>query len=184
MDDTDQRILIGMTGASGQTFGATAVKLLSELPVELHLILSGACVINLRQEGTTTPDQLREMADVTYTGDSTDSPVVDQSFDVDGMIIAPCSMKTLAGVAHREETNLIARAATNQLEKNQPVVLMPREKPLNLIHLRNMKRVTEIGGTIMPPNMETSGFAPEDDVRGPVRRQMFRVLHTVGIPIE
>lgn len=181
MDDTGKRILVGMTGASGQTFGATAVELLSQSPVEVHLILSQASLINLRQEGATTPDQLREMADEVYPSDETDAPVADPSFDVDGMVVAPCSMKTLAGIAHGEDANLIARAANNQLDQGRPVVVVPREKPLNLIHLRNMERVADTGALIMPPNLETSGFEADGTFDGPVEQQVTRVLDAVGV---
>lgn len=181
MDDAGKRVLVGMTGASGQIFGAMAVELLSDSPVEVHLILSRAAIINMQQEGATTVDRLFEMADETYDSDATDAPVADPSFETDAMVVAPCSMKTLAGVAHGDDTNLIARVASNQLTRDRPVVLMPREKPLNLIHLRNMERVVAKGGRILPPILETSGFDADGTVDAPVRRQLTRVLEAIGI---
>lgn len=181
MDGTDPVIVVGMTGASGQAFGATAVELLDRTSANVHLVLSRASVINLRQEGGVQPAALREMADETYTGDDEDAPIADPSFESDGVIVAPCSMKTLAGVAHGADAGLIATVATNQLDRGRPVVLMPREKPLNLIHLRNMRRASEAGGRILPPNLETSGFDAAGTVDDPIRSRMQGVLEAVGI---
>lgn len=184
MGATGDVIVVGMTGASGQTFGATAVSLLAEQSVEVHLILSRASITNLRQEGDVTPDELREIADATYDGSDDDAAVAASSFEADGMIVAPCSMKTLAGIAHSEDANLIARVANGLLDERAPVVVMPREKPLNLIHLRNMRGVTDAGATVMPPNLETTGFDADGTFDGPVRRQVARALEVVGVAPE
>ncbi|HEY6773503.1 MAG TPA: UbiX family flavin prenyltransferase, partial [Oxalicibacterium sp.] len=119
--------------------------------VETHLLVSEAGVLNLHQELDLNRKDVEALADVTYNVRDIGAAIASGSFQSDGMIVAPCSMKTLAAVAHGFSDNLIARAADVTLKERRRLVLMVRETPFNLAHLRNMTAVTEMGGIIFPP---------------------------------
>lgn len=173
---TPTRFVLAMTGATGQIFGVTALDELAGSSVETHLVVSPPSMITLEQEGLASLDELRDRADFAYTTDETDAPIADPSFDHAGVLVSPCSMKTLAGVAHARRANLISTVADASLEAGRPVVLMPREKPLNLIHLRNMRRVHERGGTLSLPMLEARGTGEAEPLEAVVRGTVGRVL--------
>ena len=147
-----KRLVIAMTGASGAIYG---VRLLEQLRksggVETHLMISDAAALNLHHELDIKRKDVEALADSVHSVRDIGACVASGSFQTDGMVIAPCSMKTLASVAHGMCDNLITRAADVMLKERRRLVLMVRETPFNLAHLRNMTAVTEMGGIIFPP---------------------------------
>jgi len=147
-----QRLIIGMTGATGAIYGIRILEVLQEFSDwESHLVISSAGLVNLKHELDMSRQSLYDLADVTYHIDDIAARIASGSFKTEGMIIAPCSMKTLASVAHGFGDNLISRAADVVLKERRKLLLVPRETPLNLAHIRNMASVTEMGGIIFPP---------------------------------
>ncbi|MFC5476455.1 UbiX family flavin prenyltransferase [Paraherbaspirillum soli] len=147
-----RRLIIGITGATGAIYGVRLLQLLREMPgIETHLLISDAGVLNLHQELDMRRKQVETLAHVVHNVRDVGAAIASGSFQSDGMIIAPCSMKTLASVANGLSDNLIARAADVVLKERRRLVLMVRETPFNLAHLRNMTSVTEMGGIIFPP---------------------------------
>ena len=147
-----RRLIVAITGATGAVYG---VRLLRHLRaaggVETHLLLTDAGVLNLHQELDLNRKDVEALADVVHNVRDVGASIASGSFQSDGMIVAPCSMKTLASVAHGLCDNLVARAADVVLKERRRLVLMVRETPFNLAHLRNMTAVTEMGGIIFPP---------------------------------
>ena len=149
---TPRRLVIAITGATGSIYGIRLLQVLRETAgVETHLMLSDAGVLNLHQELDMNRKDAEAMADVVHNVRDIGASIASGSFQSDGMIVAPCSMKTLAAVAHGFSDNLISRAADVVLKERRRLVLMVRETPFNLAHLRNMTAVTEMGGIIFPP---------------------------------
>ncbi len=152
MAERPRRIVIAITGATGAVYGVRLLQHLQHLPnVETHLIVSDAAVLTLHQETGLQRRQVDALAHVVHKVRDVGASIASGSFQSDGMVIAPCSMKTLASVAHGLSDNLIARAADVVLKERRRLVLMVRETPFNLAHLRNMTAVTEMGGIIFPP---------------------------------
>ena len=146
------RLIVAITGATGVIYGVRLLQALRHIAgVETHLLISEAGVLNLHQELDLNRKDVEALADVTYNVRDVGAAIASGSFQSDGMIVAPCSMKTLAAVAHGFSDNLIARAADVTLKERRRLVLMVRETPFNLAHLRNMTVVTEMGGIIFPP---------------------------------
>ena len=147
-----QRLIVAITGASGAVYG---VRLLAQLralgSVETHLMISDAAALNLHHELELKRADIEALASRVHSVRDIGACVASGSFQSDGMVIAPCSMKTLASVAHGMCDNLITRAADVMLKERRKLVLMVRETPFNLAHLRNMTAVTEMGGIIFPP---------------------------------
>jgi 4-hydroxy-3-polyprenylbenzoate decarboxylase len=147
-----KRLVIAMTGASGAVYGVRLLEQLRETPgVETHLMISDAAALNLHHELDLKRKEIEALADVVHSVRDIGACVASGSFHSDGMVIAPCSMKTLASVSHGMCDNLITRAADVMLKERRRLVLMVRETPFNLAHLRNMTAVTEMGGIIFPP---------------------------------
>ena len=147
-----RRIVIGMTGATGAIYGVRLLEVLRVLDAyETHLVVSQAGFINLRHELDMDRKTLHALADVAYDVNDVAAAIASGAFKTAGMVIAPCSMKTLGSVAHGLSDNLIARAADVTLKERRRLVVMPRETPLNLAHLRNMVSATEMGAIIFPP---------------------------------
>ena len=146
------RLVVAITGASGAVYG---VRLLEHLrasrAVETHLVLSPAGVLNVFQELGRKRGDIEALADVVHAPGDIGAAIASGSFPTNGMVVAPCSMKTLAAVALGLADNLIARAADVCLKERRRLVLLVRETPLNLAHIRNMETVTLMGGTIFPP---------------------------------
>jgi polyprenyl P-hydroxybenzoate/phenylacrylic acid decarboxylase-like protein len=147
-----KRLIVAVTGATGSIYGMRILQQLRALGGwESHLIVSDAGVLNAWQEYGLTRKDLDKLADVVHNPRDVGASISSGSFITHGMVIAPCSMKTLAGVAHAFSDNLITRAADVILKERRRLVLLVREAPLNLAHLRNMVQVTEMGGIIFPP---------------------------------
>ena len=147
-----KRLIVAITGATGAVYGVRLLQVLREAPgVETHLMVSDAGVLNLHQELDMNRKDVEALAHVVHNVRDIGASIASGSFQSEGMIVAPCSMKTLASIAHGLSDNLIARAADVVLKERRRLVLMVRETPFNLAHLRNMTAVTEMGGIIYPP---------------------------------
>jgi 4-hydroxy-3-polyprenylbenzoate decarboxylase len=152
MPPIPKRLIIAITGATGAVYGVRLLQVLRDVPnVETHLMVSDAGVLNLHQELDMNRKDVEVLADVVHNVRDIGASIASGSFQSEGMIVAPCSMKTLASIAHGLSENLITRAADVVLKERRRLVLMVRETPFNLAHLRNMIAVTEMGGIIFPP---------------------------------
>lgn len=147
----DARIVVGITGASGAVYGVRLLELLRDLPVETHLIATRWARATIEHETGYSFAQVKALADVAYGEGDQGAAVSSGSFLTHGMVIAPCSAKTLAAIANGFAYNLICRAADVVLKERRRLVLAVRETPLHAIHLRNMLTLTELGATICPP---------------------------------
>ena len=152
MSDSPRRLVVAITGASGAIYG---VRLLEHLrasrAVETHLLLSPAGVLNVSQELGRKRADVERLADVVHNVSDIGASIASGSFRTHGMVVAPCSVKTLAAIANGLADNLIARAADVCLKERRRLLLLVRETPLNLAHIRNMESVTLMGGVIFPP---------------------------------
>ncbi len=147
-----RRIVVAVTGASGAIYGVRLLQALAALDaVETHVVVSSSGAITALQELDMKRADIEALASVAHGVKDIGASIASGSFDADSMIVAPCSMKTLAAIAHGLSDNLIARAADVMLKQRRRLVLLARETPLNLAHLRNMVAVTEMGGIVMPP---------------------------------
>jgi 2,5-furandicarboxylate decarboxylase 2 len=146
------RIVVGISGASGAMIGVRLLAALRRLGThETHLIVSASGAITVAQELGLTRSDLDGLTDITHNVRDIGATIASGSFVTEGMVIAPCSMKTLAGVANGFADNLLTRAADVMLKERRRLVLVARETPLNLAHLRNMTLATEMGAIVMPP---------------------------------
>ena len=145
------RLVIGITGASGAVYGVRLLQRSRSLGVKTHLVVTPAGVLNVHHELGLDRHQLEALADEAHSPGDVGACIASGSFATTAMIVAPCSVKTLAAVAHGFGDNLLTRAADVTLKERRRLVLMVRETPFNLAHLRNMTAVTEMGGVIFPP---------------------------------
>ncbi|HEU5437239.1 MAG TPA: UbiX family flavin prenyltransferase [Telluria sp.] len=179
-DIPPRRLVVAITGATGAVYG---VRLLQHLQgnsgVESHLVISDAANLTLHEEVGMQRKEVEALADVVYRNRDVGAAIASGSFQSDGMIVAPCSMKTLAAVALGLSDNLIARAADVVLKERRRLVLMVRETPFNLAHLRNMTSVTEMGGIIFPP--VPSFYQHPASIEQMVDHSIARVLDLVGV---
>ena len=151
-ENTKKRVVIGMSGASGAILGIEALRIFRELGgYETHLIVSTGAKLTIALETGATLDEVRALADVVHDNANLGAAVASGSFRTMGMLVVPCSMKTVAGIAHGFSDNLLLRAADVMLKEGRPLVLMPRETPLSIIHLRNLLAAAEAGAAIVPP---------------------------------
>jgi 4-hydroxy-3-polyprenylbenzoate decarboxylase len=145
------RLVVGLTGATGAIYARSLLRRARELQVETHLVVTPAGVLNAHHELGLERRAIEALADHSYAPGDVGACLASGSFDASAMVIAPCSMKTLAAVAHGLSDNLLTRAADVMLKERRPLLLMVRETPFNLAHLRNMLAVTEMGGIVFPP---------------------------------
>ena len=179
-DQRPRRIVVGITGATGAVYGVRLLARLGAVPgVETHLVVSDAASLTLHQEVGMQRRDVEALAHVVHKNREIGASIASGSFQTDGMVIAPCSMKTLAAVAHGLADNLVARAADVILKERRRLVLMVRETPLNLAHLRNMTAVTEMGGIIVPPL--PSFYHRPASIEEMVDHTLDRVLDLLGI---
>lgn len=145
------RMVVGITGASGIVLAIRLLETLRRLDIESHLVMSRAAKMTLRYETDRKAADIHALADVVHAIRDIGAPISSGSFRTLGMIVVPCSMKTLAEVATGVTGTLLSRAADVTLKERRRLVLIPRETPLHAMHLRNMLTVTEMGGVIAPP---------------------------------
>jgi 4-hydroxy-3-polyprenylbenzoate decarboxylase len=144
-------IVVGVTGASGAVYAVTLLRRLRELGAKTHLVVTSAGVLNAHHELGLSRSALEALADESHALADVGACIASGSHRVDAMVVAPCSMKSLAAIAHGYGDNLLTRAADVTLKERRKLVLLVRETPFNLAHLRNMVAVTEMGGIIFPP---------------------------------
>src|SRR4051812_11780087 len=176
-----KRLIIAITGATGAVYGVRLLQVLREATdIETHLLVSDAGVLNLHQELDMGRKDVELLADVVYNVRDIGASIASGSFQSEGMIVAPCSMKTLASIAHGLSDNLITRSADVVLKERRRLVLMVRETLFNLAPLRNMPAVTEMGGVIFPP---LPGFYQRpQSIAEMVGHTVGRVLDLFAIP--
>ena len=145
------RLVVGITGATGAIYAHRLLQRARSLGAETHLVVTPAGVLNLHHELGLERREVEALADHSYSPGDVGACLASGSFDASAMVIAPCSMKTLASVAHGFGDNLLTRAADVMLKERRPLLLMVRETPFNLAHLRNMCAVTEMGAIVFPP---------------------------------
>ena len=179
---TKLRLVVGLTGASGAVYGIRLLQRLRELPVETHLIVSRWGRVTIEHETDYSIADVRELADVVHSDSDLAAPVSSGSFLTRGMVIVPCSTKTLAGITTGFADTLICRAADVMLKERRRLVLVVRETPLSAVHLRNMATLSELGATVFPP---TPAFYPRprslDDV---VDYTVLRILDQLDLGEE
>lgn len=148
---TPARLVVGISGASGAIYGARVLDALNDLGVESHLVVTRAALLTLSQETDLTPDDLMSRASVVHRLNDVGATIASGSFRTLGMIVAPCSVRTMSEIATGVTSTLLTRAADVALKERRPLVLMVRETPLHLGHLRSMTALAEMGAIIAPP---------------------------------
>ena len=175
-----RKLIVAITGATGAVYGVQLLRQLSAIEgIETHVIISDAANLTLHQEVGMQRREVEALADVAHSNRDIGASIASGSFQSDGMVVAPCSMKTLAAVALGLSDNLIARAADVVLKERRRLVLMVRETPFNLAHLRNMTMVTEMGGIIFPPL--PSFYHRPESIEQMVDHTVARVIDLFGI---
>jgi 4-hydroxy-3-polyprenylbenzoate decarboxylase len=176
-----KRIIVAISGASGAIYGVRLLHMLRALGnVQTHLTVSDAGWLNVQQELELSRAELEALADVAYPVRAVGSAIASGSFQCDGMVVAPCSMRMLGAVANGLSDNLMARAADVMLKERRRLILMVRETPLNLAHLRNMTSVTEMGGIVFPP--VPSFYHRPQTLADMVDHTVSRVIDLLGLP--
>ncbi|MTI81468.1 MAG: UbiX family flavin prenyltransferase [Firmicutes bacterium] len=175
-----KRIVVAITGATGVIYGVTLLEQLEHLGIETHLIISRWAARTLELEMDIDPQQIAKKASVLHQEDNLAAPVSSGSFQHDGMVVCPCSMKTLASISHGFGDNLITRAADVTIKEQRKLVLVPRETPLSPIHLENMLKLARLNVTIMPPAI---GFYQHpDSLQHAVQQFTGRIMDMLNIP--
>jgi polyprenyl P-hydroxybenzoate/phenylacrylic acid decarboxylase-like protein len=175
-----KRLIVGITGATGAAYGILLLKEIKKIPQwESHLVLTDAGALNAWHELKLKRKQIERLADVAYHPKDIAAAIASGSFLTEGMVIAPCTMKTLAAVAHAHADDLVSRAADVVLKERRRLVLVPRETPLNLAHLRNMVAASEMGAVIFPP--VPAFYARLKSLDDAVQHGVARILDLFGI---
>ncbi|MBN9038165.1 MAG: UbiX family flavin prenyltransferase [Rhizobiales bacterium] len=174
----DMRLVVGISGASGAIYGVRLLELLRTLDVEAHLVMSRTAQITIAHELGMKPGEVRALAAACYDNEDVAAPIASGSFRTRGMIVAPCSMRSLAEIANGVAASLLTRAADVALKERSKLVLMARETPLHLGHLRNMVAATEMGAIICPP--VPAFYARPQTIDELVDHTLVRVLDLFG----
>jgi 4-hydroxy-3-polyprenylbenzoate decarboxylase len=174
-----KRVLVCLTGASGAIYGVRLLRALKTEGHEVHLIVSKWGEETLKFETGMTGKELGKKADFTYSETDLAAGPASGTFPIDAMVVVPCTMKTLAGIAHGYADNLIARAADCSLKERRKLILVPRESPFNLIHIRNMASVTEAGAIVIPAS--PAFWAKPMNIEELVDSVVERILSHIGV---
>ncbi|RDV84348.1 UbiX family flavin prenyltransferase [Ammonifex thiophilus] len=174
------RLVVALTGASGIYLGVRFLEVLKEHKVETYLLLSRQAEDLIWEETGISPEKVRELADFAYNEGDWKAPVASGSFLHQGMVVIPCSMKTLAGIAQGYAENLILRAADVTLKERRPLILVPRETPLSALHLENMLKLARLGVIIAPP--VPAFYHRPRSIEEMVDFFLGRILNLLGIP--
>ena len=178
-----KRIIVGITGASGILIAVELLKRLKKIEtVETHLIITDGGELTIRDETNFDSYEIKRLADVVYNVHEMDASIASGSFLVDGMVIVPCTMKTVAGIAAGYCENLLLRAADVCIKESRKLVLVPREMPFSRIHLRNMKELADFGVVIMPPVM--TFYHTDVTVEAQINHIVNKILLQLGLPSE
>lgn len=176
----NRRLIVGMTGATGAIYGKRLLEVLRQVGGwETHLVLSDAGVLNIHHELGMKRKAFQALADVVHPIDDIAASIASGGYRTEGMIVAPCSMKTLAAIAHGFGDNLLTRAADVTLKERRPLVLLARETPLHLGHLRNMVAATEMGAIVCPP--VPAFYRRPRTVEDIIEHSVSRALDALGI---
>ena len=175
------KLIVGITGASGAVLGIRMLEALRELDVETHLVMSRWARATILQETACTLEQVEKLASVVHSGENQAAPISSGSFKTDGMIVAPCSMKTLAAIRLGYSDNLLCRAADVILKERRKLVLLARESPLSEIHLENMLALVRMGAVIFPP--VPAFYNRPDSLDTVVNHIVGRVLDQFGLEL-
>ena len=180
MSEPRQRIIVGISGASGAIYGVRLLQALRTLPgIETHAVISDAGWLNITHELGLERTHAPALADVVHSIDHIGASIASGSFRASGMVVAPCSMRTLAAIAHGLGDNLLTRAADVMLKERRRLILLARETPLHLVHLRNMTTVTEMGAIVCPP--VPAFYQKPQTVDDIVQHSIARVLDLLGL---
>jgi 4-hydroxy-3-polyprenylbenzoate decarboxylase len=174
-----KRLVVGITGASGAIYGVRALTALKALGVETHLVVTPPGMATLRQELDLDLENVQALATHAYDSQDSAAPIASGSFATCGMLVAPCSVKTLSAIAHSHADNLLNRAADVTLKEGRPLLLMVRETPLHLGHLRLMTQAAEIGAIIFPP--VPAFYTHPSTLEEMVEQMVGRMLARLGI---
>lgn len=176
-----RRIVVGVSGASGAALGLACLDGLREAGVESALVISHGAKLTIKQELNMSVDEFASHADAVYRNKDVGAAIASGTYPVDGMIVAPCSAKTLAGIANGYSDNLLLRAADVTLKEQRRLVLMVRETPLSAIHIDNMSKLSRVPGVMIMPPMLTFYNGPQtvDDM---VHHIACKALDAVGVP--
>ena len=175
------RLIIGISGASGVQYGVRALELLRDLPIETHLVMSKSAELTVHHELDQSVDEIRALADVWHPVRNVGASVASGSFRTRGMLLAPCSIRTLGEITSGVTSSLLTRAADVVLKERRRLVLMVRETPLHLGHLRNMVSVTEMGAIVSPP--VPAFYAKPDTLEAVIPQSVARALDLFGISV-
>ena len=151
MSDTPQRLILGISGASGVVYGIRMLQILQEKPIETHLVISKSAEITIAYETDWKAAKVKELADVVYPAADIGAAISSGSFKTMGMVIAPCSVRSMGEIASGVTSSLLSRAADVVLKERRRLVLMLRETPFHAGHIRQMQTVTEMGAIVAPP---------------------------------
>ncbi len=175
-----KRLIIAITGATGSMYGIRLLEILRTLDdVESHLILSAAGALTAFSETGIEREHILKLADVVHNPKDIGASIASGSYLTHGMVIAPCSMKTLGAIANGINDNLVSRAADVILKERRRLILVTRETPLNLVHLRNMTTITEMGGVIAPP--VPSYYTRPETIDDIINQTVGRTLDLLGV---
>lgn len=177
-----RRLIVGVTGATGSIFGIRLLKALQQAEVESHLVVSKWAQRTIEHETGMTLDKVRGLATVAYSPGDMGAAISSGSFVTDGMVIIPCSMRSLASIANGTSEHLVHRAADVILKERRRLVLVTRETPLSEVHLENMLKLARMGVTILPPM--PAFYNHPQTVEDIVDHVVARVLDQFGIPAE
>lgn len=177
-----KRLIVGITGASGAIYGVRLLRLLQQTAIETHLVMSRSAKIALAQELDIKVSDVAALADVVHQVDNIGATISSGSFKTLGMVIAPCSMRSLSEIASGVTSSLVTRAADVVLKERRRLVLMVREAPLHVGHLKSMAAATEIGAVIYPP--VPAFYARPKSLEQMVDHTLGRVLDLFDIPTE
>lgn len=181
--DSKRRIVVGISGASGTLLGVECLKCLRAAGVESNLVMTRGAEMTARQELGMGLDELSSYADVVYDNANIGASIASGTFPVEGMIVAPCSMKTLAGIANGYSENLLLRAADVQMKEQRKLVLMVRETPLSAVHIRNMSALSTVPGVVLMPPMLTFYNGPQT-LKDMVHHMACKALSSFGIECD
>ncbi len=176
----DKKLVVGMSGATGAVLGVRLLEVLADTPVETHLVVSKWAQQTLEHETDKTLDDLRQLADFAYAAGEMGAAISSGSFHTDGMVIVPCSMRTVSAISSGSGDNLVHRAADVILKERRKLVLVARESPLNDIHLENLLKLSRMGVTILPP--VTAFYNHPQSISDMVDHIVMRILDQFDIP--
>lgn len=178
-NEVTRRLIVAITGASGTIYGVRLLQELRHGGVETHVVVSNAGLLNAATEMAIGRQEIEALGDFAHADRDIGACIASGSFRTDGMVISPCSMRTLAAIATGVTDNLVTRAADVTLKERRRLVLLVRETPLTLVHLRNMVTVTEMGGVIFPP--VPAFYAKPESIEAMVDQTVGRVLDLFGV---